>query len=124
FWDSFYNPEDLQHRLYILLIVSFVAFEWSVQTRRLQSQKAALVFPAVCVLGGALLLMHNHTLGNVKEELLTEMSHTAIALCAVFAGWSRWLELRGSGRGKRIASWVWPVCLMFIGLILLNYREA
>lgn len=132
FWASFYNPEDLQHRLYILLIVSFVAFEWSVQTRRLQSQKAALVFPAVCALGGALLLTHNHTLGNVKEELLVEMSHTAIAIWAVFAGWSRWLELRGSehnsklgvGLAARIAAWVWPTCLMLIGLILLNYRES
>lgn len=130
FWASFYNPEDLQHRLYILLIVSFVAFEWSVQTQRLRSLKAALVFPAVCALGGALLLTHNHTLGNVKEELLTEMSHTAIALCAVFAGWSRWLEVRASGvgsargRGIRIAAWVWPLCLVCIGLLLLNYREA
>ena len=49
-----------------------------------------------------MLLTHNHTLGNVKEELLTEISHTAIALFAVFAGWTRWLELRwSSGRGKR-----------------------
>jgi putative copper resistance protein D len=124
FWESFYNPEDLQHRLYMLLIVSFVAFEWSVQTKRLRSSKAALVFPAVCALGGALLLTHNHTLGNVKEELLTEMSHTVIALFAVFAGWSRWLELRGAGRGKLIAAWVWPMCLVCIGLLLLNYREA
>ena len=124
FWASFYNPEDLQHRLYILLIVSFVAFEWSVQTQRLRSSKAALVFPAVCAVGGALLLTHNHTLGNVKEELLTEMSHTAIALFAVFAGWTRWLELRGSGRGKLIAAWMWPMCLVCIGLVLLNYREA
>ncbi len=124
FWASFYNPEDLEHRLYILLIVGFVAFEWSVQTGRLQSHKASLVFPAVCALGGALLLTHNHALGNVKEELLTEMSHTAIALCAVFAGWSRWLELRASGRGKRVAAWIWPVCLILIGAILLNYRES
>src|SRR6185437_6320726 len=131
FWASFYNPEDLQHRLYILLIVSFVAFEWSVQTRRLRSSKAALVFPAVCALGGALLLTHNHTLGNVKEELLTEISHTAIALFAVFAGWTRWLEVRGSAvtlgasrRGRYIAAWVWPMCLVCIGLVLLNYREA
>ena len=130
YWASFYNPEDLQHRLYILLIVSFIAFEWSVQTERLRSSKAALVFPAVCALGGALLLTHDHTLGNVKEELLAEMSHTAIALCAVFAGWSRWLEVRASGggaatgRGIRIAAWVWPVCLVCIGLLLLNYREA
>ncbi len=130
FWASFYNPEDLQHRLYILLIVSFVAFEWSVQTQRLRSSKAALVFPSVCALGGALLLTHNHTLGNVKEELLTEISHTAIALFAVFAGWTRWLEVRGSraagatGRGIRIAAWLWPMCLVCIGLVLLNYREA
>jgi copper resistance protein D len=124
FWASFYNPEDLQHRLDILLIVSFVAFEWGVQTQRIRSRKAALVFPAVCALGGALLLTHNHTLGNVKEELLTEMSHTAIALFAVFAGWMRWLELRGSGRGQRMAAWVWPMCLVCIGLVLLNYREA
>jgi copper resistance protein D len=124
FWASFYNPEDLQHRLDILLIISFVAFEWGVQTQRIRSRKAALVFPAVCALGGALLLTHNHTLGNVKEELLTELSHTAIALFAVFAGWMRWLELRGSGRGQRIAAWVWPMCLVCIGLVLLNYREA
>ncbi len=124
FWASFYNPEDLQHRLYVLLIVSFVAFEWSVQTRRLKYSRAALVFPGVCAVGGALLLLHNHSLGNVKEELLTGMVHTAIALLAVFAAWSRWLELRASGRGKYIAAWVWPVCLVCIGLLLLNYREA
>lgn len=125
FWASFYNPEDLEHRVFVLLILSFVAFEWSVQTGRLVSRKAALVFPAACALGGAFLLTHNHSLGNIKEELLTEISHTAIAVCAVFAGWSRWLELRGvRGRAKYMAAWIWPVCLMLIGLILLNYREA
>jgi putative copper resistance protein D len=125
FWASFYNPEDLEHRVFVLLILSFVAFEWSIQTGRLVSRKAALVFPAVCALGGAFLLTHNHSLGNIKEELLTEISHTAIAVCAVFAGWSRWLELRGArSRATYIAAWIWPVCLMAIGLILLNYREA
>lgn len=125
FWDSFYNPEDIEHRLYIVLIVSFVAFEWCVQTHRLVSRNAALVFPAVCALGGALLLTHHHSLGNVKEELLAGMAHTAIAVCAVLAGCSRWFSLRGMpGRAKSMAAWIWPACLMFIGLILLNYREA
>lgn len=124
FWASFYNPEDLEHRLFVLLILSFVGFEWGVQTARIRSQRAALVFPLVCALGGALLLTHDHSLGNVQEELLAEISHTAIAICAVFAGWSRWLELRLPERGKRLAASVWPVCLMLIGLILLNYRES
>jgi putative copper resistance protein D len=124
FWASFYNPEDLEHRLYILLILGFVFFEWRVQTQRMRSPRAALVFPSVCALGGALLLTHSHSLGNVQEELLAEMSHTAIAVLAVFAGWSRWLELRGCGRAKRIAAWIWPTCLMLIGMVLLNYRES
>ncbi len=128
FWASLYNPEDLEHRLYILLIVAFVFFEWSVQTHRLLSRRAALVFPAVCAIGGALLLTHSHSLGNVKEELLSQLSHIAIALCAVFAGWSRWLELRAPSSSqtstKSVATWTWPLCLMFIGLILLNYREG
>lgn len=128
FWDSFYNPEDLQHRLYILLVVSFVAFEWGVQTRRVLSRRTALVFPLVCALGGAFLLTHNHALGNVKEELLTEISHTTIAILAVFAGWSRWLEVRAPrevfGRVRRIVSAAWPACLILIGLVLLNYRES
>jgi putative copper resistance protein D len=125
FWASFYNPEDLEHRLSILLILSFAAFEWSVQTQRLAAGKAALVFPAACALGGALLITHDHSLGNIKAELLIEISHTAIAICAVFAGWSRWLELRGApGRTRSAAAWIWPVSLILIGLILLNYREA
>ncbi|MEO6829259.1 MAG: CopD family protein, partial [Acidobacteriaceae bacterium] len=125
FWGSFYNPEDLEHRLYVLLLISFVAFEWSVQTGRIVSRRAALVFPGICALGGALLLTHEHSLGNVKEELLAGMTHTSIAVCAVFAGWSRWLEIRGQAvKVKAAAAWVWPLCLILIGLILLNYREA
>lgn len=128
FWNSFYNPEDLQHRLYILLILGFVAFEWGVQTRHLLSRHAMIVFPAACALGGAFLLTHNHTMGNVKQEFLTELSHTAIAILAVFAGWSRWLEVRTPGDAtgcvRRIASAVWPVCLVLIGIVLLNYRES
>ncbi|MFN8008106.1 MAG: hypothetical protein U0V70_14000 [Terriglobia bacterium] len=45
------------------------------QTGRLRSRQAAYVFPLVCALGGVLLLAHTHSLGNIKEELLAEMSH-------------------------------------------------
>ncbi len=125
FWASFYNPEDLEHRLCILLIASFVAFEWRVETGRLASRKAALVFPVVCALGAALLFTHDHSFGNGNEELLAGITHTAIAIFAVFAASSRWLEVRAApGRAKSVAAWIWPVCLMFIGLLLLNYREA
>ncbi len=125
FWASMYAPDVLQHRLYALLIVGFAGFEWGIQTGRLHAPWAAKIFPLLCAAGGALLLTHNHSIGNVKEELLAEMSHAPIALLGATAGWSRWLELRlPDQKESRFASYVWPVCLMLVGLVLLNYRES
>jgi putative copper resistance protein D len=125
FWESFADPEVFQHRLSVLLVIAFAIFEWGVQTGRMMVRKAGLVFPLVGALGGALLLTHSHSLGNVKEELLAELSHIPLALCAVLAGWSRWLELRlpAEDRTRGTMSWIWPVCFILIGAILLNYRE-
>jgi putative copper resistance protein D len=124
FWQSFAVAEVLQHRVFVVLIVAFAYFEWAVRTGRISSHRASLVFPAVCAAGGALLLTHSHALGNIKEELLAELSHIPLAILAVAAGWSRWLELRLAIPQRRMLAWVWPVCLVLIGAVLLNYREA
>ena len=126
FWKSFGVADVLQHRLATILIILFAVFEWRVQTNRVQSQRAALVFPAVCALGGVVLLTHTHGLTNDKEELLIELSHVPIAILAVMAGWSRWLEIRlpSSNQTRKYLSWVWPVCFVLIGLILMDYHEA
>ncbi|MBV8552112.1 MAG: CopD family protein [Acidobacteriaceae bacterium] len=124
FWESFESSDVAQHRLFVLLIVVFAAFEWGVQTRRLAAPKAALVFPAVCALGGALLLTHMHGVTNIRDELLAELSHTPLALLAVTAGWARWLDLRFPGPAHRVAARIWPVCFALIGVVLLLYREA
>ena len=124
FWSSMLDPEILQHRLFALMIVAFAVFEWGIQVGRIHSRAAALVFPAVSALGGALLLTHSHGLSNVKEEYLAEASHLPIAIFAVMAGWSRWLEQRLDGAWQRLPSVIWPVCFVAIGLMLLFYREA
>lgn len=125
FWASMAVPDILQHRFYALLIVAFAVFEWGNQTGRWHSRWASMVFPLLCAAGGALLLTHNHSVGNVKEELLAEISHTPIALLGATAGWSRWLELRlPDQRESRIASYVWPFCLVLVGVVLLDYRES
>jgi len=77
------------------------------------------------------LLTHTHALGEGTDEVFAELSHTPIAILGAVAGWSRWLELRLDGgdaapdhsRFRRWASWVWPLCLILIGLLLLDYRE-
>src|ERR1700730_2886098 len=126
FWESFAVSDVLQHRVAVLLLILFAAFQWSVETGHLKSHAAALVFPGVCALGGVVLLTHTHALSNVKEEMLTELSHTPLAICGIIAGWSRWLELRlpEQNHTKKYLAWVWPVCFIFVGLILLNYHES
>jgi copper resistance protein D len=125
FWASMAVPEILQHRFYALLILAFAVFEWGNQTGRWRSRWTSMVFPLLCAAGGALLLTHNHSIGNVKEELMAEISHTPIALLGATAGWGRWLELRlPDSKQSRFASYVWPICLILVGLFLLNYRES
>ncbi len=124
FWESFLESEVLQHRFFMLIIVAFAIFEWRVQTGRTKSSTAALVFPVVCAIGGAMLFTHSHALGNVKEETLAEWSHIPIGLLAVIAGWARWTELRITPDTRRIFSWIWPICFVMIGTVLMLYREA
>jgi putative copper resistance protein D len=122
-FESLRDIEVLQHRFFVLLTVFFAIFEWRVRAGGWANKKAALVFPVATLLGGAALLTHSHAIANVKEALLIELTHTPLALAAIFAGSARWLELRLPGRGGRVAGWVWPVLFVFIGLLLLGYRE-
>ena len=127
FWKSFTAPDVLEHRVFAALIAAFALFEWGVRTGRLGWPKAQYVFPTLCAAGGALLLTHTHALSEGTDEVFAELSHTPIAVLGALAGWSRWLELRLGGddaRPRRIAAWVWPVCLVLVGLLLLNYRES
>jgi len=125
FWVTLADPEVLLHRIFAGLVVALAVFEWRVQTGRAASSNMRLVFPALVAASGALLFTHSHALGNIKEEVLAELSHIPLAILAVMAGWSRWLELRlpTENRTRSLAARVWPVCISLIGLLLLNYRE-
>ena len=103
-------------------------FEWRVRTGREINPRAALVFPLLCAGGGALLLTHSHAIANLKDQLLIELTHTPLALAGIVAGLG---ALAGTAArsaanpvASRIAGWVWPVCFVLVGLLLLNYREA
>jgi putative copper resistance protein D len=126
FWESFNSTDVLQHRIAVVLIIVFAIFQWRVETNRVHSHAAALVFPVVGALGGVVLLTHTHGLSNVKAQLLVELSHTALAIFAVIAGWSRWLELRlpSENPTRKYLAWVWPVCFIVIGVILMDYHES
>ena len=125
FWVTFADPEVLLHRIFAGLVIALAVFEWRVQTGRVASGDTRLVFPMLIAVSGALLLTHSHSLGNSKEEVLAELSHVPLAILAVVAGWSRWLELRLPAE-NHARSWVarlWPVCISLMGVLLLSYRE-
>lgn len=128
FFASLRDIEVLQHRVFVLLIVAFGIFEWRVRTAQAVKPWARLVFSLLCAGGGVLLLTHNHAIANIKDQLLIELTHTPLAIAGIVAGWARWLELRLDPEANpvaiRIARWVWPICFVFVGLLLLNYREA
>jgi putative copper resistance protein D len=123
FWEAIQQGEVLQHKAFAALILAFAAFELRVQMGKARAY-AAYVFPAVCAIGGAILLTHSHALDNIKEQLLAELSHAPIAIAAVLAGWSRWLQVRLPAGEGGFASRIWPACFVVIGVVLLNYREA
>lgn len=125
FWVTFADPEVLLHRIFAGLVIALAVFEWRVQTSRVASSNVRLVFPMLVAVSGALLLTHSHSLGNIKEEVLAELSHIPLAVLAVMAGWSRWLELRlpAENHTRVWLARLWPVCIILIGVFLLNYRE-
>src|SRR6266404_2453693 len=125
FWITLADPEVLMHRIFVLLVIALAVFEWRVQTGRVASCRARLIFPVLVAVSGALLLTHSHSLGNLKEEVLAELSHIPLAILAVTLGWSRWLELRlpAENQTRNALARLWPLCLALIGVVLLNYRE-
>jgi putative copper resistance protein D len=125
FWGSFFEPDVLQHRAAAALILAFAAFECAVQAGKLRAAWARYAFPLMCAAGAALLLTHGHSMSDGKEEVLVLMNHAALALFGVTAGWARWLELRlPTEEGeRRFVGYVWPVALMLVGMVLLDYRE-
>jgi putative copper resistance protein D len=123
FWESLALPDVLQHRTFVVLIVAFAVFEWMVRTERLPARPWGYVFPLLCAVGGGLLLTHSHAMFNLKAEFLAEVTHAPLGILGAFVGWGRWLELRlpAAGHGP---GWLWTLCLIAVGLILVVYREA
>jgi putative copper resistance protein D len=123
FWESMTLPDVLQHRAFVALVVAFGVFEWAVRTGRLRSRPWAFVFPLVGAVGGGLLLTHSHAMFNLKEEFLTEITHAPLGILGAFMGWARWTELRLPEAGA-LPGWIWRLCFVAIGVLLLFYREA
>jgi putative copper resistance protein D len=119
------SPEVLIHRLAGILAMTLGIFEWrAIGAGALPGTKSRFVFPGICLIGGAILLSHSHSIFANKYTFLIEVSHNAIAILAVLAGITSLLELRLTHSDSRLPGAIWPVCLSLIGVILIFYRET
>lgn len=109
-----------------LLLVMLGLGEWAVRSDVIQDARAALLFPLTCAGVALILLVHGHSgAANARDVLPVMMSHSLLAVLALAAGGSRWIELRMHGTPSgRVAGWILPMCLMALGLVLIGYREA
>lgn len=123
-FESLRDPEVVQHRLLECLTAVFGLLEWRVRTGQVSHPRATLIFPLLCAAGGALLVTHTHALANLKDQLLVEITHVPLVAAVMIVAWSRWIEVRLSGRASCVAGWVWRVAFVASGVSLLLYREA
>ena len=122
-----HNPEDLQHKVFaiILLVLGFVEIQ---RTRgRLQSVWSALVFPAVSLAGAVLLLFHSHEAGMHGPDPMAVMEH--------IQGQHKWYASVGFGivatkglsevptKWRHGLSKAWPILLIVLGISLALYSE-
>jgi hypothetical protein len=116
--------EIMQHKLFGILPMSVGIIEGLRRLGWLQHPGWKVPLPAFAIIGGYLLLSHNHG-GHPGAEKIA-MHHAVMAVMAVTAGSSK---LAADWRGDRNASnsrrWelLWAALVVFIGIQLLIYSE-
>jgi putative copper resistance protein D len=125
FWEGLLSSDEiLLHRLGALIACALGLIEWRARVRCRPDSHLSYVIPVLCAVGGLLLLGHVHEGLQPKEEYLVQITHNVIGLLAVIVACGRWLELRLTPPGGRLAGAISVAAILFIGLVLLFYRET
>lgn len=123
FFDGLKSSQVLQHKLAVVVTVSLGIMEWRARNAPHAAPWLPFLFPVLCILGGILLLTHSHGAFEMKVEFLTQITHTAIGMLALFMGIGRWMELRLDRSVGRFAGLGSLMAMLLIGLILVIYKE-
>ena len=120
---SFGKASWVQHRIAGCIPIMLGFMEWRARMMPGAPDWLRFVLPVLSIAGGLLLLTHAHGAFELKAEYLTQVSHTAMGVFAVFMGCGRWLEIRMAGPVGRAAGIGGEVAMALLALVLVFYRE-
>jgi copper resistance protein D len=121
------NPEDLQHKIFALILLFLGTVELQRARGKLKSAWSVWAFPVLGIAGAILLLFHHHSAGMHGAHHMETMKHIkAEHLGFSITGGGIALtnglsEVRGPGR--RVFAKIWPSLMIVLGVLLMLYTE-
>jgi len=143
FWASLHDPEDLQHRIFLLLVILIALVELLRAADRLGPLAAKYALPALGTFGAVYLFFHKHG-GAAMAEMMNHAQEAGSAssnMRQMMASMSLvrhehlWFSMIGFGlvaakllgdTGRLKGRWgtaLWPVFAVLLGAYMIGYVE-
>lgn len=123
-----HQPEDLQHKIFAVILLTLGYVELQRARGRLNSAWAGWFFPLTGIAGAILLLFHSHS-GNMQaphamETMLhIQKEHRWFATAGVGVSITNGLAEAGAHKQQAFFKKVWPLFLIILGILLVLYNE-
>jgi copper resistance protein D len=121
------NPEDLQHKIFALILLFLGTVELQRARGKLKSLWSAWAFPVLGMAGAILLLFHHHSGGMHGAHHMETMhhikaEHLGFSIVGGGVALTKGLsEVRGRWQG--VFKKIWPSLLIVLGVLLMLYTE-
>jgi len=119
-WEAIHDPQVLQHVLFTVIVLGIGVIEWLRHRGTLTNPVWGLIFPVLAVSAAAMLFLHKHGEGPVAEKIYRH--HAIMATAGILAMVAKVLD-EAKLLKTNIGGYVWSALMIFIGFMLLIYRE-
>ena len=122
-----HNPEDLQHKIFALILLFLGGVELQRARGKLKSMWSAWAFPVLGMVGAILLLFHHHSAGMHGAHHMETMEHIKaehLGFSIVGGGVALTKGISEVPGGvQAIFKKVWPTLMIVLGVLLMLYTE-
>ena len=122
-----HEPEDLQHKIFALILLAIGAVQIQTARGRLKEGLLAYLFPVMTVIGSILLIFHTHggdmsAAGAMQKMQHIETEHARFAAAGLAIAVTSVLAQRQQ-RFVEVCRRSWPLLLILLGGLLMLYTE-